>query len=192
MIVVSILIVISVLLVSTSLNSNASIYLLIAAIILACGLIGLLILMRGFGRRLARFFPKPVAEAYDRFHIGTLGSMRHAIPMLLLLSTIGWLLEAARLYFIVQALGLEINIPLALLVALGHGILSTVPTPGGVGAVEPGLTGLLILSFDRQSAASITLLDRTITLISVMIFGGFLFLITQVLRSRRRLKQQVR
>ncbi|MDA1189310.1 MAG: lysylphosphatidylglycerol synthase transmembrane domain-containing protein [Chloroflexi bacterium] len=186
MVVVSVLVIISVFAVSRSLDSSASRYLLIAAIVLAIGLIALLALMRGYGHRLAQFLPKRFNKAYDQFHLGTLGSMRRALPVLLLLSAIGWILEAARLYFVVQALGLEVSLAMALLVSLGHGILSTVPTPGGVGAVEPGLTGLLLLSFNRHDAASVTLLDRSITLLSVMLFGGLLFLATQIIHARRQ------
>lgn len=186
MVVISVLIIASVFAVSASFESDASRYLLIAAVVMAVALVALLALMRGYGRRLAMLLPARLQGAYDRFHQGTLGSVRRMLPALVLLSLIGWVLEACRLYFVVQALHMDIGLPMVMLVSLGHAILSTVPTPGGVGAVEPGLTGLLVLSFDRHDAASITLVDRSITLVSVIVFGGLLFLYLQVARSRER------
>ena len=97
-----------------------------------------------------------------------------------------WRLEIGRLYFVVRALGFDIPLSLVLVAALGHAILSTVPTPGGIGAVEPGVTGLLILSMTRHDAASVALLDRSITYLSVIVIGGIIFLIWNINRSRRK------
>ena len=85
-----------------------------------------------------------------------------------------------------QALGFDIPLSLVLVAALGHAILSTVPTPGGIGAVEPGVTGLLILGMTRHDAASVALLDRSITYLSVIVIGGIIFLIWNINRSRRK------
>ena len=72
-----------------------------------------------------------------------------------------------------------------LIVALGGAILSTVPTPGGIGAVEPGLISLLVLGLERSDAASVVLIDRTITYVSVLIIGGLVFLLWQLSLARR-------
>ena len=101
-----------------------------------------------------------------------------------MLSTLGWLLEAGRLFFIIKALNLELSIPMILVVALGHAILSTVPTPGGIGAVETGVTGLLALSLPKNDAASIAILDRSVTLLSVIVFGGLVFLVFEILQIK--------
>ena len=71
-----------------------------------------------------------------------------------------------------------------LVVALGHAILSTVPTPGGIGAVETGVTGLLALSLPKNDAASIAILDRSVTLLSVIVFGGLVFLVFEILQIK--------
>ena len=96
-----------------------------------------LVVMRGYGPRLARFLPDRLERAYRRFHDGALGSFGE-LRLPFLLSFIGWILEVGRLYFVVQALGFDVSLSLILIAALGHALLSTVPTPGGVGAVEPG------------------------------------------------------
>ena len=113
------------------------------------------------------------------------------MPLLIGLSTLGWLLEAGRLYFIIKALNLELSLPMILVVSLGHAILSTVPTPGGIGAVETGVTGLLALSLPKNDAASVAILDRSVTLLSVIVFGGLVFFVFEMLQMKipKRLKR---
>ena len=182
--IVLVVLVVSVFLLSTTSDSSASRFLLIAAFVLTAGLAGLLALMKRFGAGLARFLPGRLEAAYHRFHQGTLGSLRR-LPLVLTLGLAGWLLEAARLFLVVQALGLSVPLALVPIVALGHAILSTVPTPGGVGAVEPGVTGLLLLELGRNDAVSVALVDRSITYLSIIVFGGLVFAARQLGRSRR-------
>ena len=170
---------------SATSSSGGSGYIVAAAFAMATGLVVVLALMKRYGARVARFLPVRFEEAYHRFQEGALGSFRQ-IPVPFLLGLIGWLLEAARLYFVVQALDLTISLPLVLVVALGHAILSTVPTPGGVGAVEPGVTGLLVLGLERNDAVSVALVDRSITYLSVILFGFVAFLMWQITQSRSR------
>lgn len=118
-----------------------------------------------------------------------MGSFKSQLPYMLILGLAGWLLEMARLYFVVQALGLDIGLALIPVVALGHAILSTVPTPGGAGAVEPGMIGLLLLSLDRSNAASVAIVDRSITYVSVIVIGGLIFLLRHVMRMRSSSKE---
>ena len=155
-----------------------------AAMVLSLALVAVLVVMKGYGTRLARFLPGKLEAAYHRFQTGALGGLRQ-LPLLFLLAVVSWLLESGRLYFVVQALGLSISLPLVLVAALGHGILSTVPTPGGVGAVEPGVTGLLILEMVKDDAASIVIVDRSITYLSVIILGGLVFFAWHVSRARK-------
>ena len=152
---------------------------------MAVGLAAMMIVMRRYGASLARFLPARFQNRYHRFHRSALDSLKR-LPIIFMLGVAGWMLEAARLYLVVQALDLSIGLPLVLVVALGHAILSTVPTPGGIGAVEPGVTGLLTLGLARGDAVSITLVDRTITYLSVIVIGGVVFLLWQASQARRR------
>ena len=139
--------------------------------------------MKGYGARFARLLPARLADSFTRFRQGTLGSLKQ-LRLVFLLGLAAWLLEVGRLYFVVQALDLSISLPLVLIVALGHAILSTVPTPGGVGAVEPGTTTLLLLGLAKAEAASVALLDRSITYLSVLVFGGLAFAAWNLRRRR--------
>ena len=167
MVAVAVIMAISVAAVALTIGFSSSKYILIIPLIMVVGAIALVGLMVKFGSRLARLLPRRIEAAYHRFHEGTIGSFEQ-LPAVMALGTIGWLLEMGRLYFVLQALGIEIGLPLTAVVALGHAILSTVPTPGGVGAVEPGVTGLLLLKLSRPDAAAAAILDRSITYVSVI------------------------
>ena len=179
------LLVVGVIAFSASWDSSASRYTLIAAFVMVAALVALVVAMKVWGARLARLLPERLAEAYQRFHLGALGSFKQ-LPALSVLSLIGWLLEAGRLYFVVEALDFSMSLPLVLIVALGHALLSTVPTPGGVGAVEPGVTGLLMLTLERHEAVATALVDRSITYLSIIAVGGLLFLVNHLVGARRR------
>ena len=94
------------------------------------------------------------------------------LPVAMLLGLLGWLSEVGRLYLVVQATGLEVGIGLVMFVTVANALLSAVPlTPGGLGVVETGITGLLMLSLAQSDAISVALLDRSISYVSVIILG---------------------
>ena len=91
----------------TSIGNEASSYLIYAAAAMAGLLSAFLIFMRLFGMKLAKLLPKQLFSIYGMFHKGTLDSLDiKQMPILILLSTLGWLLEAGRLFFIIKALNL--------------------------------------------------------------------------------------
>ena len=179
---------VSAILLTTAQDAPASKYILVAASAMAFALVSLLLLMRRFGVRLARFLPRRLEAAYRSFQEGTLGSFKD-VHVLIVLSLLGWALEITRLYFVIRALGLDVEPALVPVVALGHAILSTVPTPGGVGVVEPGITGLLLISLERSDAVSTTLVDRSITYVSVLVIGGLVFFLRQLMKARSARRQ---
>ena len=62
-------------------------------------------------------------------------------------------------------------------VALGTSIITTFPiTPGGIGLVEAGMTGVLAIVLSPEEALSVTLLDRSINFLSVIGLGSLLLL----------------
>jgi uncharacterized protein (TIRG00374 family) len=179
------LLIISAALLTVTSDSSTFTYMIAAAAVTVLAAVVLLMVMRAYGSRVARFLPSRLESAYRGFHQGTLGGFKQ-LPTLFFLGFMGWLMEIARLYFVIQALGVDIPLPLVAIVALGSALLSAVPTPGGVGAVEPGITGLLLLALARDDAVSVALVDRSITYVSVVITGGLVFLLRQVVLSRRR------
>lgn len=150
------------------------------AVALFAALVLALLVLFGWGDRIKGWLPERLARHYESFHQGYLGSLRQ-IPWLAFWALLGWLAEIARLYLVTLALGLELSLALVVLITLANSLLSLVPTPGGLGAVELGVNVLLVklAQVTDDVAGAVVLLDRAITYLSVIIFGGLLFLARQ-------------
>ena len=133
-----------------------------------------------------RKMPSGLAERYSRFHQGTLGSFQRILPVTVL-GSLGWMAEVARLYLVVQALDLGLSFPLVIFLTLANSLLTLVPTPGGVGAVESGVAGLAVRFSTLSSglALAMVVVDRAITYVSIIIVGVLLFLGRQAFRRPR-------
>ena len=163
----------------------------LATFLMLAALISLLA-VRQVGPKLAKFLPNKLRFSYDRFHEGLLNSFKR-LPVLFVITFLTWLTEVGRLYFVMQSLGLSSDVTPAviLFVTLANAILTTIPiTPGGLGIVEPGLVGLLSISMGTDDAVSVAILDRSISYLSIVFFGGIVFLLNQIdLRDIRDLKE---
>ncbi len=101
---------------------------------------------------------------------------RGDIPVILALSFLIWILESTRLFFVAHATGIKLSFGVAIFIALAASLLTAFPTPAGLGAVELGIAGLLILfGVEKEPAISIALLDRLISYWSILVFGGVLY-----------------
>ena len=128
------------------------------------------------GRGVIRFLPERAKGGYDSFREGTLKSFKRW-PSLVALSIAVWSCETARLLFVVYALGLDVDVSIVVFVALGTSIITTFPiTPGGLGLVEAGMTGVLATVLSAEEALSVTLLDRSINYLSVIALGSVILL----------------
>ena len=150
--------------------------------------LGAMLLVRA---RLVRWLPRPLAAMYERFHHGTVGSLRGSqLPLVLGWGVLGWASEVGRLYLVVQALGLELALPWVVFVTLANALLTLVPvTPGGLGVVEPGVAGLLALTMPVSAAATVALVDRSISYVSIVLVGGAAFFVRQGVRGARRRRE---
>lgn len=126
-------------------------------------LLVLLALMYWQGARIVRFFPERLQTVYQRFSAGAFASFQH-LPFVGLLTFLAWGCEIGRLTLVTHALGVAVPFPGILVVLSGASLLLTVPTPGGLGAVEAGLAGLLTLfGVSSYLALAVALLDRVIS-----------------------------
>jgi glycosyltransferase 2 family protein len=158
-----------------------------AAFVLVGALVLGLFVMRVAGERISRRLPGRFETAYVNFQKGTLSSFSGKdLPPQLVLGIVGWLLEIARFYFVADAMGMDISFGIVMFAALANAMLTTIPTPGGFGFVEGGLTGLLIL-FGRtdNEAISLVAVDRTISWLSVVLFGGILFVVWHAVKAKK-------
>jgi uncharacterized protein (TIRG00374 family) len=177
---ITVLIGIGALFISAASIPNTFVYVAASMILMGSGVV-FLIVMKRFGSRLANALPIRLARAYDRFESGTLDSLRR-IPLLVTISISVWFLEAGRLLFVVSALDLNLAFSVILIVTMAHALLASVPTPGGLGAVEVGVAGLLVLAgMAHNDAGAIVIAERSITLLSLIGVGGILFLLRQTM-----------
>ncbi|MCL4535053.1 MAG: flippase-like domain-containing protein [Bacteroidetes bacterium] len=159
---------------------------LIAGVGFVALMVTALLVMYQFGSHVERVLPQRVRPMYSRFSEGTLGSFRQ-LPIVAVLSGGAWLLEAGRLFLVTRSLGITLSpdpfIELAMIVFVGLGsALLTVPpgTPAGLGYAEAGITAVLIsFKLPPAEAVSITVLDRSLSYGSVVIFGAIVYLISK-------------
>ena len=148
---------------------------------IAAGLLGMVFAGRWITPRL----PRRIGDLYQRFHDGTMGSFGRP-HLVLALGIMAWLCEVGRLFFVVMAVGTPIALGLVLFVPMANGLLSAIPlTPGGLGIVEAGIAGLLRLELSVEAALAVALVDRTISYLSTIVFGGAIFIARQLGRARR-------
>jgi glycosyltransferase 2 family protein len=161
------------------------------------GLAVALVSLRNFGRRLVDWLPLPrrIVQLYERFETGVFSVDRRQLPIVGLLTGLIWTTEALRLLFVVEALGFDISLGIsgAFFVALVASLLTAVPfTPAGLGIVEAGIVGLLTVIYqaDPTQAAAIALVDRAISVLSVVILGFVAYLLSPKTKGRRQVVGQ--
>ena len=144
-----------------------------------------LFLIRNFGQRIVVRLPLParLREFYDRFEEGVFSIPARRVPLIALITAAIWATEATRLYLVVQALGFDfpLGISGAFFVALIASLLTAIPfTPAGLGLVELGVASILTLFYGatQEQAGAIVLLDRAISVLSVIVLGGIAYMVS--------------
>ena len=130
--------------------------------------------------------PRRLSEHYHRFQEGTLGSFRRVLPATAL-GLLGWLAEVGRFYLVVRGLDLDLGLAPIVFLTLANSLLTLFPTPGGLGAVESGVSGLAmrLSSVSSSAVVALVLVDRAISYVSIIFVGALLFLVRQAFRRRR-------
>jgi glycosyltransferase 2 family protein len=161
----------------------------VLVVVLAAGLLT----MRNFGRRIIVRLPLPrrIVEFYDRFEEGVFSAVgMRSLPGLVVLTGLIWTTEAVRLFLVVHALGFQdvlIGPSGAFFVALTGSLLTAVPfTPAGIGVVEAGVVAVLTLVYNipPTEALAITLVDRAISVLSIIVLGSIAYAISPIRRGR--------
>lgn len=178
-----------------SLHENLPVFLRTGLYVaLAAVLVGILALfaLRIWRTQIRRFVPQRFQGHYDHLQEGTLGSFKR-LPLLLPLTVFIWFCEAGRFFFIALSLRLIAGNLLhlgasAMFIALGEALLTIVPfTSGGIGLVEGGMLAMLALFTPAHNlAAASVLLDRTISLLSILVIGLAVFLAGSARRAARK------
>jgi uncharacterized protein (TIRG00374 family) len=169
----------------------------LAGFVIAVVLVVLVVVLRVWGHGVGRFLPARFADLWARFHEGSTGAVTlSALPVIGLATLSIWLLEGARLYFVIQALAIPevaLGISASVFVALAAALLTAMPlTPAGIGFVEAGIAGaLLIYGVGEDPAAAVALTDRGISILTVIILGGLLYLFSNKVRRAHGAAPQV-
>lgn len=130
-----------------------------------------LAVMHWQGARIVKLFPARIQQVYHHFADGAFASFQR-LPAVAALTFLAWGCEIGRLTLVTHALGLNVPFAGILVVLAGASLLLTVPTPGGLGAVEAGLAGLLVLfAVNKDVALAVALLDRVISYWSLIAAG---------------------
>ncbi len=126
------------------------------------GVVGLLTLRR-FRWAFEQALPKRLHGHYFRLEHGVIDSF-HRVPLLVALSVTRWVMEGGALYATAAAVGGQVSVAGALLVALAVSLLTAVPiTPAGLGFTEAGMVLMLQwIELDIATATAVTLLFRLI------------------------------
>lgn len=153
---------------------------LVLVVVIVTGLAG----MRFFGPLIRRVLPKRFHDMYTGFEQAALSSFRPAVlPKLIAFTAVVWLLEGFRLFFVIEALGVEgIGLPAIIFVALASSLLTALPlTPGGLAVVEGTVTFVLTTFFavNKNLAGAVTVLDRVINFWSIIVFGLILYIFSK-------------
>jgi uncharacterized protein (TIRG00374 family) len=146
--------------------------------------------MRHLSQVITPLVPSRLRPHYGAFEAGTLGAFGISrMPMILTYSLLAWGVEAARLYLVSLALGVSgLAWPVILFIALAAALLTTLPiTPAGLGFVESAVVGILLLAsraglvagIDENLAASVAILDRTISYWSLIVVGLAVYLLSK-------------
>ncbi len=155
--------------------------------------------LRNFGRRLIVALPLPgqVLELYDRFEEGVFGAIGvRQLPRFGILTGLIWATESLRLFFVVQAFGFSdvtLGISGAVFVALIGSLLTAVPlAPAGLGVVELGVAWVLTNAYGVPvaEATAIVLLDRVISVFSIIVLGSIAYALSAKPRGEERVADE--
>jgi hypothetical protein len=145
----------------------------------------LIIIMKNTGKFFTKMLPFGIGKFYDNFYKSTLGSFsKKTISSQLLFGILAWVAEIMRFYFVADAMNIEIPLNIIVFSTVAAALLWTVPIPGGLGFVEGGVIGLLVLfGLSETSAVSLVAIERTISWLSIILFGGLLFIWWHTIRG---------
>ncbi|MBI2940502.1 MAG: flippase-like domain-containing protein [Chloroflexi bacterium] len=139
-----------------------------------------------------RALPEHLHAIYSRFNEGTIGAFG-GYRMLILYTALAWLVEMMRLFLVVRATGVHLDgrfgveLTLVAFIALVSSLFTAPPgLPAGLGYVEASIVAALVLvGQPMDMAVSIALLDRSISYVSLVVFGFVVYLVSRYLRSHR-------
>lgn len=127
--------------------------------------------------------PKRFKNTFKNFQSAAYGSLNlRTLPMISILTLIAWLFEFTILYLITKSIGLNLSIYLIIFIVIATYAVMIIPlTPAGLGFVEAGIAGILLLvGIDRNLAISVALINSFISYWNQLIFGFLVYLVSKL------------
>ena len=118
---------------------------LLSAGILVVLIAGGLFLFWRLDSNLLSWLPHRLGERFERFQRGIFTSMQ-PLWLMIMLTVLVWAAEAGRFFLVANAMGVPLTMPQLLFVFAAGALLLAAPTPGGLGAVEGGMVGVMLLA----------------------------------------------
>ena len=145
---------------------------LLSAGILVVLIAGGLFLFWRLDSNLLSWLPHRLGERFERFQRGIFTSVQ-PLWLMIMLTVLVWAAEAGRFFLVANAMGVPLTMPQLLFVFAAGALLLAAPTPGGLGAVEGGMVGvMLLLDVPVDMAAAVAIVDRLISYWLVLIPGA--------------------
>ena len=159
---------------------------LIVLVVLVVGLF----LVRNFGRRILVRLPVPkrAVELYDLFEEGMFATDRRTVAVVAVVTVLIWTTEALRLLFVIESMPFHVQVGIsgAFFIALIASLLTAVPfTPAGLGLADGAMVFVLtaVYHVPQTEAVAITLVDRAISVLSVIVVGSIAYVFSSKTRG---------
>jgi hypothetical protein len=117
-----------------------------------------------------------------------------------LITSVVWILEGVRVYFVIRSLdlqamdlpALDLGISSSIFVALAASLLTVVPlTPAGIGFVQAGIVGVLYLyGVSQEAATAVAVTDFLLSTLSVIVIGGVVYALSGKVRRAHGVSSQ--
>lgn len=141
-----------------------------------------LVLLKVFKDRIMQIIPNKFVIIFENLHRSVYDSFSNTNTFVnvSILTIVSWFLESARFLLVTRALGVDLDMPVIIFVALAASLLTAIPlTPAGLGAVEVSIVGILaIMGIDTAVGTSIALLDRVISYWSILAVGAIVYAVS--------------
>jgi uncharacterized membrane protein YbhN (UPF0104 family) len=146
------------------------------------GVLGLvigLIVVAKQGAQLERLLPQRLAQVYARFAGALVLSFGQFGP-LLGLSLAAWTSEGLSFLLVGRALGYTLEVPLVVFFSLLQAFITVIPlTPGGLGFEPILIASLELKGYEGDIALAMTGLYRTISYLSLVVGGAFVYVFSK-------------
>ena len=128
---------------------------------------------------LQKILPKKFVIIYKNFQFAVSESLNlRSLPKIIFSTFIIWSLEFLIFYFVTTSVNLKLNVFQILFVITMANIIVAIPiTPSGLGLVEAGIAGVLILmGIEKNISISVAILNNLINYWNQLIVGFFVYI----------------